>query len=192
MDSKIKLIADSFGLDKVKLDEPISDHVATHLGGLAKLFFVAIHQSEIIRMMEMIRSLKVPFLIFGSGSKMLISDNGFDGVVLKNRTSRMIVVGVKGRVGRAGIGVSEAIVEVDSGVTIAKLLEFLQKQNFNQNQISFVTGTVGGNLLQSRQMQSLVQKIKVLDSDGELLEIDPKLLNLSRHIILSVVFKFRT
>lgn len=192
MDSRIKLIADSFGRDKVKFDEPISSHVATNLGGRAKLFFVAIHTQEIIRMVELVRELKVPLLIFGSGSKMAISDNGFDGVALKNRTSKIIVVGVKGKVSKTGIGVSEAVVEVDSGVTIAKLIEFLRGQGLDENQVNPVAGTIGGNLLTNRQLQALAQKIKILNEDSEKQEIDLQELSLRKHIILSVVFKFKT
>src|SRR5688500_3557620 len=107
MDNKIKLIADSFGSDKVKLDEPLAEHMSTNIGGPAKIFFVALHPNEIIRMVKMVRDLKVPYLIFGTGSKMLISGTGFNGVAIKNRTSKINVVGVKGKVGKAGIGVEE-------------------------------------------------------------------------------------
>lgn len=192
MDSKLKLIAQSFGSDRVLLDELVSDHVATKLGGPAKLFFVATNVREIIKMFQIVRELKLPFLMVGTGSKMAISDLGFNGVVIKNRTSNIVVVGVKGKVSKVGIGVDEAVVEAESGVTIQKLIEFLEKQGLDPSQIGNISGTIGGNLFINRYLQELVSKIKVLDSDGDLNEVESKDLRLQRHIILSAVFKFKT
>lgn len=195
MDSKlsgVKLIADTFGTDKVKLDEPLFEHMATKLGGPAKLFFVAIHPNEIIRMVVMARSLKIPILIFGTGSKMMISDEGFDGVAIKNRTSKISIIGVKGKVKKTGVGVDEAMVEVESGVPIAKLIEFLDNQGLDSNQLRNIPGTIGGNLTLSQVLLDLVQKIKVLDTDNDTMEVEKNNLSLRRHIILSAVFKFRT
>ncbi len=191
MDNQLKLISDSLGGEKIKFDEMVSDHTALKLGGPAKLFFVATTQTEIKKIVGMARELKVPFLIFGSGSKMIVSEYGFDGVVIKNRTRNIVVVGVKGKVLKKGIGVDEVSVEVESGVFISDLVEFLKKQSLNTSQIDNLSGTVGGNLFTSISLQERVQKIKVLRED-ELEEINPEELSLGRHIILSSVFKFKS
>lgn len=191
MDEKVKLISDSFGSDKVKLNEPISEHTALHLGGPAKLFFVATHIREIVRMAELSKSLKIPVIVFGTGSKMIISDKGFDGVIIKNRTAGIVVVGVKGKVGKAGIGVSEAMVEVESGVSISKLIEFLKKQGLNTDSLTGITGSLGGNLFLTKALLDQTQKIKIIDETGEITEIPKEDLSLQRHIILSAVLKFR-
>ncbi len=192
MDNKFKLIADTFGSDRVKLNEPIASHVALNVGGPAKLFFVGTHPREIIRIVKMSRELKLPILVFGTGSKMMISDIGFDGVIVKNRTSSIAVIGVKGKVGRTGIGVSEAMVEADSGVPIGKLVEFLKKQSLDFHTIENIPGTIGGNLFLSKALLETVQKIKVIDEDDDIIEIEKDSLNSRKHIILSVVFKFKT
>lgn len=192
MGDKFKLIMDSFGSDKVKLDEPIGEHTFLRVGGPAKLFFVATHQREIIRMNEIARGLKIPVIVFGTGSKMIISDDGFNGVIIKNRTSGMTVVGVKGKVSKIGIGVSEVMVKVDSGVTITKLSEFVRSQHLNVNSLDGVTGTVGGNLFLSKQILDLTQKIKIIDKVGDIDEIEKEELRLREQIILSAVLKFKT
>lgn len=191
MDDRFQLIADSFGRDKVKLNELMSEHTALHLGGPAKLFFVATHTREILRMAEMARSLKISILVFGTGSKMIISDKGFEGVVIKNRTAGIVVIGVKGSVGRQGIGVNEAMVQVESGVLITKLVEFLKKQGLNSNLLSGITGTLGGNLFLSKELLNATQKLKIIDETGEVAEIKKEDLDLRAHIILSAVLKFK-
>lgn len=192
VDRKIKLIANSFGLDKVVLDELLSKHVSTNLGGVAKLFFAAFNSSEIIRMVNMARGLKVPVLIFGSGTKMLISENGFDGVAIKNRTSKMTVVGVKGKIQNRGVGVDEALIEVDSGVLVSKLVEFLKGHGLTFEQLENTSGTLGGNLFLNKDLLQICQSVKVIDEDGEIEDIEKNELSLRKHIILSAVFKCKT
>lgn len=190
MDNKIKLITDSFGKEKFKFNEQISDHTILKVGGLAKLFFVATTPREIIRIVTEARKLKLPFLIIGTGSKIMISDNGFDGLIIRNRTKNVAVVGVRGKVSKSGVGVDEALVEVDSGVGIGMLVEFLMKQGLFSADISNLPGSIGGNLFISRYLQSKVKNIKVINQETEIEEIEVDDLSLKKHIIVSVVFKF--
>ena len=89
MDSHLKLIIDSFGKDRFKHDEILKDYISLGVGGPAKLFFIAFTTNEIIKIIGMCRKLKIPFFIFGTGSKMMITDSGFNGLVIKNRTKNI-------------------------------------------------------------------------------------------------------
>src|SRR3989344_6521577 len=129
MDEKLKLITDSFGKDRVKLNEPLKYHTILESSGLAKLFVIVFTALEIIKIVKMARELKVPVFIFGTGSKIMISDSGFDGVVIKNRTSGVIIKGIKGKVSKTGLGVDEVLIEVESGTSVNKLVESLKNQN---------------------------------------------------------------
>lgn len=191
MDSKIKLIADSFGRDRVKLNEPLKDHAALQVGGPANLFFIALTESEMVKMINTCRQLKVPLFLFGTGSKIMISDRGFNGVVIKNRTSNIKVVSVKGKVSKYGIGVAEALVEVASGVSINKFVEFLDSQNFNSLEFSGIPGSIGGNLFLNRALQEKVESIKVIDANCKLIKITAKELSLNKHLIISTVFRIK-
>lgn len=192
MDNKLKLIADTFGREKFKFDEPIANHSALKVGGKAKLFFVATTTREIVRIISEARQLKIPVIIMGTGSKMMISDNGFDGLVIKNRTKNLSVIGVKGKVSKIGIGVEEALVEVESGVSINKLVEFLNQQALSSDELKNIPGTIGGNLLVNKDLIDKTQSVKVINDYGEIGEIKINELNLRKHIILSVVFKFKS
>lgn len=192
METKLKLIVDTFGSEKFKFNEKIADHTALKVGGTAKLFAISIKQIEIIKLVEAARQLKIPFVIFGTGSKMMISDNGFDGIIIKNRTKNIAVVGVKGKVTKSGIGVEEALVEVESGVSMAGLVEFLLKQNLLAEDVSDLPGSVGGNLFINANLQKKCKNIKVINQDSEIEQIDVKELSLRKHIILSAVMEFKS
>ncbi len=191
MDNKFKLIIDSFGKDRFKLNEQIKDYTALRSGGLAKLFFIAFTTRELIKIIKMCRDLKLPFFLFGTGSKIMFSDNGFDGLVIKNRTKYIKTISVKGKVTKSGIGVEEALVEVDSGVSVNKFIEFLQSQKLQFEEFEGTPGSIGGNLFLSRFLQMSVKSIKVLDSESEIEEISIGELSAKKHIIISAVFKVK-
>lgn len=192
METKLKLILDTFGKEKVRVGEEIAPHTSLGVGGCAKLFFVALTQNEIIKMVETVRMLKLPFIIFGTGSKIMVSGNGFDGVVIKNRTKKISVVGVKGKVSKSGIGVEEALVEVESGVSTKNLVEFLEKQNLLSDDIVNLPGSFGGNLFINANLQKKCKNIKVINQDGEIEQIGAESLSLRKHIVLSAVLKFKS
>ncbi len=191
MDNKIKLIADTFGREKFKFDEQVSSHTALSVGGPAKLFFVAVTPREIVRIVTESRRLKLPFLIFGTGSKMMISDPGFSGLVIKNRTKNINTVSVKGKATRYGIGVEEALVEVESGGSINKFCEYLDSQGLASSGLLRLPGSIGGNLFLSSFLQTKVKSIKVLDLASEVDEIAVRDLSPKKHIILSAIFRIK-
>lgn len=191
MDNKFKLIIDSFGRDKFKFDEPISNYTALNVGGPAKLFFIAFTSRELVKIINMCRDLRLPYFLFGTGTKMMISDQGFLGLVIKNRTKNIQTISVKGKVSRFGVGVEEALIEVDSGVSMGKFAEELAGQNLSAEGFKDVPGSIGGNLLVSTFLQKLVKSIKVLGQGSQVEEIDSGSLSLKKHIILSAVFKIK-
>lgn len=191
MENKYKLIVDSFGKDRFKFNESLKDITALKIGGPAKLFFIAFTNSELIKVIKMCRELRVPFFLIGTGSKVMISDLGFDGLVIKNRTKNIQTVSVKGKVTQYGIGVEEALIEVDGGVSIAKLCEYLNSQELAGEDISGIPGTLGGNLPLSRFLQMKVKSIKVLDYLSEIDEVSAESLRPGKQIILTAVLRFK-
>lgn len=191
MDGKFKLIVDSFGRDRFKFDEQIKDYTALGIGGPAKLFFIAFTTGELVKIINMCVNLKLPFFLFGIGSKIMISDQGFDGLVIKNRTKNIEILSIKGKATRVGIGLEEALIEVESGVSIGKFVEFLTLQGLATAEFANIPGSIGGNLFISSVLQSKVKSIKVLTLEFEVEEINVEQLRLRKHIILSAVFKIR-
>lgn len=191
MDSKYKLIIDSFGKDRFKFNEPLKNYTASGIGGSAKLFFIVFTERELVNIVNMCRQLKVPYFLFGTGSKIMISDLGFNGLVIKNRTKNIQTVSVKGKVTKFGIGVEEAVVEVESGVSIKRWVEYLVSQGLEASGFDNIPGSIGGNLFLNRFLQNHTKSIKVLDLESEVSQIAVENLSFKRHIIISVVFKIK-
>lgn len=191
MDSRFKLIIDSFGKDRFKFNEPIKDYTALKIGGPARLFFIAFTARELVKIVTMCRQLNLPYFIFGQGSKIAFSDLGFDGLVIKNRTQNIQTVSVKGKVTKYGVGIAEALVEAESGVSINRLVEYLTAQGLETADFSGIPGSVGGNLFFSKSLQNRIKSIKVLDSESDIEAISVGILRPKKHIIISAVFKIK-
>ncbi|MBI2596978.1 FAD-binding protein [Candidatus Daviesbacteria bacterium] len=191
MDSKYKLIIDSFGVERFKFNEPLKNFTVLQVGGPAELFFVAFTISELVKIIKMCRQLKLNFFLFGTGSKFCMSDLGYSGLVIKNRTKNIQTISIKGKVTKFGIGVEEAIIEVDSGVSINKFCEYLQSQNLELDLLKDIPGSIGGNLFLNRFLQTKVKSIKVLDQMSEIEDVSVGDLKLGKMIILSAVFRIK-
>lgn len=191
MDNRYKLIVDSFGKERFKFNEPLKEYTSTGIGGPAKVFFIAFTSNELIKIINLCRELRLPYFLFGTGSRIAISDLGFDGLVIKNRTKNIQTVSVKGKVTKIGIGVEEATIEVESGVSVNRWVEYLNAQDLEVSEFAGIPGSIGGSLLLFKSLQNQVKSIKVLNLRSEIRQIDIGTLNPKDHIILSAVFKIK-
>lgn len=65
------------------LDEPMSKHTTYKIGGPADLLVVPHSAEDLKKVLSEISSAKVPYLIMGNGSNLLVSDQGIKGAVIK-------------------------------------------------------------------------------------------------------------
>lgn len=64
-------------------NELMSKHTNLRIGGPAKLFIVANEPSVILDAAAVARKLEIPWMVFGGGSNMLVSDQGYDGLIVQ-------------------------------------------------------------------------------------------------------------
>jgi len=64
-------------------NELMSAHTFLKIGGPARLYFVATSGDDVVRVVEMAQALDIPWYVFGGGSNLLVSDEGFQGVVVQ-------------------------------------------------------------------------------------------------------------
>lgn len=188
--AKLKLIELELSSVRVKYDEPLKYHVASPTEAKAKCFYVATTVKELTKVLELVKQLKVPFFFYGAGTKVLITED-IEGLTIQNRTSGIRISGVKGKVSVNGIGVDEAMVEIESGVSLQKSNDFLKEQKLRQFNFPFIpNSTIGGSLYVTPALQDLVQKVKVFQ-EGEISDIDT--LDLKRDdYVLSVILKVKS
>lgn len=71
------------GAENVKRDEPLSRWTTFRVGGPARYFVIVEHKNTLQRLLRALEYLEYPYFILGLGANVLVSDRGFDGIVLK-------------------------------------------------------------------------------------------------------------
>lgn len=72
-----------FGSDRVLLEEPMKRHTTFRIGGPAEVFVMPGNLEEMQRILEICRTEDLPYFILGNGSNLLVSDKGYQGVVVQ-------------------------------------------------------------------------------------------------------------
>jgi UDP-N-acetylmuramate dehydrogenase len=115
----------------LKANEPLSKHTNFKIGGPAKYFFTAKSTEELVHAIQVADELKLPMLILGGGSNVLVADVGFDGLVVIVKSSKCVING--------------QVVSVDAGVNLGFLVQKILTAGLTGLEpLVAVPGTVGG------------------------------------------------
>jgi UDP-N-acetylmuramate dehydrogenase len=79
--------------------EPLRHHTTFRIGGPADWFLAARTQDQLVRALRATTELSVPSFLLGGGSNLLVSDEGFRGLVVKNAIDDVEYEGTTARVG---------------------------------------------------------------------------------------------
>lgn len=124
----------------LKFEENISlkNFTTYKIGGPAKYFFVARTKEDLILAIKEAKKIKVPIFILGGGSNLLVSENGFKGLVIKIEISDIKIEGNKAYVG--------------AGANITKLAYLTAENKLSGFEwAAGVPGTVGGSIYGNAQ-----------------------------------------
>ena len=189
---QLKILLDEFG-ENVKFEYDLKKKSWFNIGGKSKVFFKAENLKELINFLKKIND-KEKIFIIGAGSNTLISDNLFDGVVIKlsknfNNVSQL----------------GEDIIIAGSGVLDKSLSDFAMNNNLSGFEfLSCIPGTIGGGIRMNagcfgREFKDILLSIQAIDKMGNVKTILSKDIkfqyrknNLSDDLIfLSASFKGR-
>lgn len=72
---------------KVQKNISLARYTTFRIGGPARYFFVAKSTEDLIKAVKFAQAKKLPYFILGGGSNLLISDKGFNGLVIKTQSA---------------------------------------------------------------------------------------------------------
>jgi UDP-N-acetylmuramate dehydrogenase len=78
-------------IPKAKRDEPVALKTYLKIGGSARLYVDVNSSEELLSAVKTAKQLDIPFYVFGGGSNILVSDSGYEGVMIHvgNRNHRI-------------------------------------------------------------------------------------------------------
>lgn len=100
-----------------KENEPMSAHTYLKIGGPARLYLVAYTAEELVRAVESAMTLAIPWRVLGGGSNLLVSDKGFQGVVIQAADRTTSINGTCVVVAPGALTALVARIAADAGLT---------------------------------------------------------------------------
>jgi UDP-N-acetylmuramate dehydrogenase len=82
-------------LPGIKKNIPLAPFTTFKIGGRAKYFYRAKTKEDLIFVLKLAKKLKLPFFVLGGGSNILVSDKGFNGLIIKNENSKFRIQNLK-------------------------------------------------------------------------------------------------
>jgi len=69
--------------EQIKLEEPMKNHTTFRIGGPAEIFVTPGSIGEVRDIIAVCRKQAVPYYVMGNGSNLLVSDRGYEGVIIQ-------------------------------------------------------------------------------------------------------------
>ncbi|MCK5413308.1 MAG: UDP-N-acetylmuramate dehydrogenase [Candidatus Pacebacteria bacterium] len=125
------------------------------IGGPAKFFCVVENVDEIKEALEFAEKNKLDIFIFGGGSNILVSDKGFDGLVIKINNQKLEIKNNE--------------INVEGGFPFSKLVSESVKNNLTGLEwAAGIPGTVGGAICNNagahgKSIQDIIEKVEIIE-----------------------------
>lgn len=196
----------SLGSDRLKIDEPLAKHTYFKIGGPADLFYEAKTSDELKGSVQSAIMHKIPYYVLGGGSNVLVTEEGFRGLVIKNKSSGISLKGFAGGVDKGKLDLKEAIVQADSGVPANLLIRYTLDQGLaGLEEMLGLPGTVGGAVYNnSHHLGKLfgdhIIEVEVVSLEGEIkkytqkdlqFDYDYSIFHKTKEVILSATFQLK-
>lgn len=111
----VSRMTERFG-NQFKTDEPLAKHVNFRIGGPSKYFVEAKNSQDVIDAVAYAREAGVPYFAMGGGSNTLVSDNGYDGLVIKMANRDVKIDGTRVMAEAGAISAAVARATADKGL----------------------------------------------------------------------------
>ncbi|WP_337473501.1 UDP-N-acetylmuramate dehydrogenase [Jutongia sp.] len=174
------------GEQAVRLQEPMSAHTTFRIGGPADYFVEPGSESVLKELLLLCRETETPFFILGNGSNLLVSDEGYRGVMISLRGFDEISFR-EGESTEAG----KTIMTAGCGVLLSKAAMQAAERGLTGFEFAGgIPGTLGGAVTMNAgayggEIRDVILSARVMTKAGDVRELLAEELDLSyRHSII--------
>ena len=152
--------------DKILLQEPMKLHTTFRIGGPADCLIYLENEEQLSRIRKYLHLVDVPYTVIGNGSNLLVSDNGYAGIIL-----------VIGRY-MSKIEVKDCCLEAEAGALMSQVAKAAKEHGLTGLEFAAgIPGTIGGGAVMNAgayggEMSQVVTMVTVVNRSGEIMELD--------------------
>jgi UDP-N-acetylmuramate dehydrogenase len=149
---------------RILFDAPMRQFTSMKVGGPADSLLFPRNVDELSEVIRCARRKKIPFLILGKGTNLVVRDKGVRGWVIS------LIQGVK------KIQIDGEVVEAEAGLSLQRLIQFsIQKGLTGLEPFFGIPGTVGGGLAMNAgawgaELKDVLLSMTFMKEDGEIVE----------------------
>ena len=180
--------------EDILTEEPMSRHTTFRIGGEAACFIRISSEEQLRKLIPYFENVGVEYFVLGKGSNLLVGDKGYPGVILQISDACQQIEAEQNRL------------QVQAGATLSKVALFAMERGLEGLEFAAgIPGTVGGGVVMNAgayggEMKQVVESVRVLSSEGEILTLDndtmefgyrTSIIRNRNFTVLSVTFRLR-
>ena len=156
------------GDECVRFEEPMCDHTTFRIGGPAEVFVMPESYEQIAWVIRQCRQAELPYFILGNGSNLLVSDAGYEGVVISTTE------------GLTRLEAEGERIFASSGQLLSRTAKRALKEGLTGLEFAAgIPGTIGGALVMNAgaygsEIKDVLEYARVMTPEGEILTLGPK------------------
>ncbi len=153
------------GEEKVRINEPMNRHTTFRIGGPADYFLLPSSGEEIRGILEICKEESLPYFILGNGSNLLVSDEGYRGVIIQLYRNY------------GGITVEGTTVRAGAGVLLSQIAATARNASLTGFEFAGgIPGTLGGAVVMNAgayggELKDVLKEATVMDGDGNIFTV---------------------
>lgn len=157
---------------RVLQDEPMKKHTTFRVGGNADYFVMPQNAEEIKAIIELCKNVKMPYYILGNGSNLLVSDDGYCGVIIQiyKEMNNIEVIG--------------ETIKAQAGTLLSRVGNVALENELTGFEFAAgIPGTVGGAVVMNAgayggEMKDIIVNATVLTQEGDVVTLNKEELEL--------------
>ena len=157
----IKCFNDLLGKEKVRISEPMNRHTTFRIGGPADYFLLPSTAEEVKKILEICKEKELPYFILGNGSNLLVSDEGYCGVIIQLYRNY------------GGITVEGTDIRAGAGALLSQIASAAKNASLTGFEFAGgIPGTLGGAVVMNAgayggEMKDVLKDVTVMTGEGE-------------------------
>ncbi|MGN1148493.1 MAG: UDP-N-acetylmuramate dehydrogenase [Lachnospiraceae bacterium] len=152
--------------ENILYDEPLKNHTTFRVGGEADCMIRIENSRQLSPLLSYLHRVEIPYYVLGNGSNLLVGDKGYRGIILQ-LSDKMSAIRVEGN-----------RICAQAGALVARVARVAAEHGLTGMEFAAgIPGTVGGGVVMNAgaydgEMKQVVERVAVLDKEGNELELD--------------------
>ena len=150
--------------ERILEQEPMSRHTTFRAGGPAALFLEIASEEELGNIIRLLGKVNEPYELLGNGSNLLVSDKGYEGIILHLAKDYNRVT------------IKENSLYCEAGATLAAIARAALEQSLTGLEFAAgIPGSLGGAIVMNAgaydgEMKQVVESVRLMAPDGTIVE----------------------